>query len=227
MNTSDISYMLGSLVLGLAVFPFFLRLVQRLTVEVQPGHAVLITRFGKLSKTLTRPGPQWMPARVLPWVRAVPVSLGRETRECTHLHVSDVHDIPVIVNLALEFRIADPARALLELTDWERSLHNQVIHSANVVLGKQDSARFLRERAELGALIQHHVAKETASWGIQVEAVHLRDMRPLAEVASQMLETLSSRLERPQVGANDDAPQRVTRMEMEPEPLMPVLAKSS
>jgi regulator of protease activity HflC (stomatin/prohibitin superfamily) len=215
MTSSDITHLLGGLALGAAALPFVLGFLKLFTVEVEDEEAVLVTRFGKLERTLAEPGLALLPSRVLPWVKAVPVSLRRDFREFSNIHVNDARGTTVIVDLWLEFRIADPAKALFDVADWDRSLNNLVTHSAISILGNRDFQQILCDRTELGDLLQRDVAQETSRWGLQVDAVLIRNVSLLPEVGSQVLETISARLERAKADIEEEGRQRVALLEAE------------
>jgi hypothetical protein len=54
----------------------------------------------------------WMPARMLPWVKLRTVSLRRDFRLFDDVHVNDARGTTLMVDLWLEFRIEDPAKAI-------------------------------------------------------------------------------------------------------------------
>ncbi|MBJ6765090.1 SPFH domain-containing protein [Myxococcaceae bacterium JPH2] len=217
MNSPDTLHFLGGLVLGLAALPFLFGILQRLALQVEDEEAVLITRFGRLERVITRPGWHWFFARALPWVKTVPVSLRRDFREFNNIHVNDARGTTVIVDLWLEFRIADPAKALFDVADWDRSLNNLVTHSAISILGNREFQQILCDRNELGDLLQRDVASETARWGLEVDAVLIRNVSLLPEVSNQVLETISARLERAKADIEEEGRQRVALLEAETE----------
>ncbi|WP_186002172.1 SPFH domain-containing protein [Corallococcus sp. Z5C101001] len=127
----------------------------------------------------------------------------------------DARGTTVIVDLWLEFRIADPAKALFDAADWDRSLNNLVTHSAISILGNRDFQQIPCDRTELGELLQRDVAQETARWGLQVDAALIRSVSLLSEVGSQVLETLCARLERARADIEEEGRQRVALLEAE------------
>ncbi len=196
MSTHD--WLLAGLgaALGLALLPALALLFRAVTLEVEDEEAVLVTRFGKLVHTFTTPGLQWLPERLLPWVKHTRVSVQRDFRHFKDVHVNDARGTTVIVDLWVEFRVADPARAIFSVTDWDASLQNLVSHAATSILGSREFHEILCDRTELGAVLRDDIAQETAAWGIAIELVFVRNVSLLPEVSRQMFETIAARLER-------------------------------
>lgn len=183
-------------IVGIAAIPLLVALFRALTVDVEDGEALLITRFGKLSETVLTPGLHVMPARLAPWVSLKRVSLRRDFRELKGVHVNDARGTTVIVDLWLEFRIQDPARALFHVADWDRSLQNLVSHAATSILGNRDFRQILCDRTELSALLRRDILTETQRWGLEVDLLLIRNVSLLPEVSRQIFETVAARLER-------------------------------
>ena len=184
------------LVLGALVVPVLVLLGRAVTVAVEDEEAVLVTTFGKLAATLVKPGLHLLPAKLMPWTKVHRVSLRRDYRELTRVHVNDARGTTVILDLWLEFRIVDPAKALFAVTDWDGALRHLVAHAATSILGSRDFQSILGDRSEIGELLQKDIAAETAAWGVAVELVFVRNISLLPEVSRQMFATIAARLER-------------------------------
>ncbi|MBL8685073.1 MAG: SPFH domain-containing protein [Myxococcales bacterium] len=189
-------YFLLGASLGALLLPLLAWIARAMIIEVQENEAVLVTRFGKLSATLTKPGPHFWPSRALPWVHAIAVSLRRDFRLFRTIHVNDARGTTVIIDLWVEFRVVDAARATFSVADWDRSLQNLVAHSATSILGNRQFNEILCDRSELGALLQQDIAKETERWGLAVDQVYISKVNLLPEVSRQIFETIAARLER-------------------------------
>ncbi|XXF76588.1 SPFH domain-containing protein [Myxococcaceae bacterium GXIMD 01537] len=213
MNSSELLNLLVGLALGIGALPFVFGVARLFAVQVEDEEAVLVTRFGKLETKLTRPGWHWLPARVLPWVRTFPVSLRRDFRDFTNIHVNDARGTTVIVDLWLEFRVSDPARALFSVEDWDRSLRALATHAALSILGNREFEQILCDRNELGELVRRDIKAETERWGLEVERVLIRNVSLLPEVAQQVFDTLSAQLERAKAEVEEEGRQRVALLE--------------
>lgn len=213
MTTHD--WLLGALgvAAGLALLPALAAAFRALTLEVDDEEAVLVTRFGKLAHTFTRPGLEWLPERLLPWVKHTRVSLRRDFRHFKDVHVNDARGTTVIVDLWVEFRVADPAKAIFSVTDWDASLQNLVSHAATSILGSREFHEILCDRTDLGALLRDDIAQETAAWGISIELVFVRNVSLLPEVSRQMFETIAARLERTKAHIDEAGRLEVAKLE--------------
>ncbi len=196
MNTGLVIQLIVGVALGLATVPLVVALLRTMTFEVDDEEALLVTKFGKLVATLSRPGLHIFPARLLPWVRMVRVSQRRDFRHFKDVHVNDSRGTTVIVDLWLEFRIADPAKAMFQVFDWDKSLQSLVVHAATAILGNRDFRQILCDRNELGKLLQQDICVETERWGLKVELVFIRNVSLLPDVSRQIFESVAARLER-------------------------------
>jgi regulator of protease activity HflC (stomatin/prohibitin superfamily) len=183
------------------------------TIQVEDEEAVLVTSFGKLVKTIREPGLHVYPSKVLPWTSVERVSLRRDFRHFKNVHVNDARGTTVIVDLWLEFRVADPARAIFSVADWNRSLTNLVAHAATSILGSRDFRQILNDRTELGTLLQNDISVETQRWGLEIELVFIRNVSLLPEVSRQMFETIAARLERAKAHVDEVGRLQVAQLE--------------
>jgi regulator of protease activity HflC (stomatin/prohibitin superfamily) len=195
MNPETLQLAIG-IGLGFALLPVIGLIVRATTVSVEDEEAVLITSFGKLVDTFTKPGLHFLPMKLMPWIKYTRVSLRRDFRHFKNVHVNDARGTTVIVDLWVEFRVADPAKAIFSVTDWDHALQNLVSHAATSILGSRDFREILCDRTELNELLEKDIAAETDAWGIAIELVFIRNVSLLPEVSRQMFETIAARLER-------------------------------
>lgn len=188
--------LLAGLALGALALPLLALLARALCVQVEERSAVLVTRFGRHVRTLTRPGLHFMPARLLPWVGLRPVTLRRDARHFTRVAVNDARGTTVTLELWLELRVADPVRASFAVDDWEKALPHLVARAATAVLGNREFAEILRTPDELADLLRAEVATHAVPWGLEIADVMIRDVHVLPGVARELLATINARLDR-------------------------------
>ena len=191
MSSSEVFRLVFGVLAGLALIPLLISIGRLMTVEVDDEDAVLVTSFGRLVRTLREPGMQWMPARMLPWVSLRTVSLRRDFRLFDDVHVNDARGTTLMVDLWLEFRIEDPAKAIFGVADWDRALQNLVSHAATSILGNREFSQILSDRTELGERLQQDISDETARWGLKIERVFIRNVKLLPEVSRQIFGTIA------------------------------------
>lgn len=214
MNTQTF-YLIAGLAVGLVLIPVFAFIVSQFAVQIAESEALLITRFGKLDCTLAAPGWHWLPSRLLPWVGVRKVSLRRDSRTLERIHINDARGTSVMLDLWMEVQIVDPAKAIFAVVDWDKQLHDLVIHATGALLGNREFSDILSDRIELGKQLRSELAHETERWGIAIEQLHLQQVTLLPEVSRQMLDSIAARLERAKADVQEEGRQRVALLEAE------------
>ncbi|MDB4942888.1 MAG: putative stomatin/prohibitin-family rane protease [Labilithrix sp.] len=212
MSSNVMQMVIGAL-LGFLLLPAAFYVLRAVTVQVENEEAVLVRSFGKLVATYRTPGLHVHFAKLLPWTSHTHVSLRRDFRHFANVHVNDARGTTVIVDLWVELRVADPARAIFSVADWNRSLTNLVAHAATSILGSREFRQILNDRTELGTLLQNDIATETQRWGIEIELVFIRNVSLLPEVSRQMFETIAARLERAKAHVEEVGRLQVAQLE--------------
>jgi len=201
--------------LGVLTLPLMRNLLNRMTVEVEDETAVLITQFGKLTNTFTRPGLHFYWEKIFPWTQALTVSLQRDFRQYENIQVNDCRGTTVIIDLWIEFKIVAPEKALFEVENWEESLKSLFIHSATSTLCTQDFNQILCNQTEMGKLIQNGVMAEIAHWGLSTELVMIKRISLLSEVSRHMFGSVAAKLERTKADVEEQGRLRIHELEAE------------
>lgn len=203
----------GGFFLG-GFFPVFATAVAKLLrIELEDGEAALVTRFGRLTKTLTEPGWHWVLDRSLPWTQVRKVGTKRDFRTIDNIQVNDARGTTVVVDIWVEFRVKDPAKACYAIEDWDSSLKNLISHSVMSILGNREFQEILCDRTELGAQLQSEILEDTARWGIQIEQVFIKDVSLLPEVAQEIFHSIAARLERAKADIEEEGRQSVALLQ--------------
>lgn len=197
---------------GAVLVPLLVLLIKLVHVRVNEREVVLVTRFGRLAATLKDAGWHFVPDRALPWVDLKRVSLRREYKNIQTVCVNDHNGTTVLVDLFLEYRIVDAARASFSVVDWERGLTNVVSHAALSVLGNRKFEEILGERGTLAAELRRETSEEIERWGIRIERVLLRNVALLPEISHQVVRSVAARLERWKADIEEDGRQRVAML---------------
>lgn len=213
MSSNDTIQLVIGLAIGVFTIPLLAFVLRAVTMEVEDEEAVLVTSFGKLVRTFDEPGLHLYVPKAFPWTKYRRVSLRRDFRHFKNVHVNDARGTTVIVDLWLEFRVADPARAIFSVADWNRSLTNLVAHAATSILGSREFRQILNDRTELGSLLQNDISLETERWGLEIENVFIRNVSLLPEVSRQMFETIAARLERAKAHVDEMGRLQVAQLE--------------
>lgn len=211
---NDQKFVVGIL-LGLAIVPFIALALRMFRVEVEDGESMLITRFGKLIRVITKPGWHWVIDRVMPWTKTYCVSVQNDFRDFPNICINDSRGTTVVVDVWLEYKIVDPAKATFEIADWNHALKNLVSHSVISILGNREFKEILRDRTELGERLRADVGNETARWGIKIELAFIKNISLLPEVSQQLFHAVASRLERAKADIEEKGRQDVMKLQAE------------
>src|SRR5438270_424602 len=83
-------------------------------------------------------------------------------------------NVSVKVNAVIYFRIVDPERAVIQVSNYLMATSQLAQTTLRWVLGKHDLDEMLAERDKLNADIQDVLDKQTEGWGIKVSNVELK-----------------------------------------------------
>ncbi|MCP1849740.1 MULTISPECIES: slipin family protein [unclassified Bradyrhizobium] len=85
-------------------------------------------------------------------------------------------NVSVKVNAVLYFRIVDPERAIIKVSDYMAATSQLAQTTLRSVLGKHELDEMLAERDKLNADIQETLDRQTDVWGIKVTGVEIKDI---------------------------------------------------
>jgi regulator of protease activity HflC (stomatin/prohibitin superfamily) len=83
-------------------------------------------------------------------------------------------NVSVSVNAVIYFRVVDPERAVIQVSDFLSATRQLAQTTLRWVLGKHDLDSMLAERDKLNADIQDVLDKQTEAWGIKVANVEIK-----------------------------------------------------
>ncbi len=83
-------------------------------------------------------------------------------------------NVSVSVNAVIYFRVVDPERAVIQVSDYLAATRQLAQTTLRWVLGKHDLDSMLAERDRLNADIQDVLDKQTEAWGIKVSNVEIK-----------------------------------------------------
>lgn len=187
-------------------------LFRLVTFTVGEGEAVLVTRFGKLTDTLTTPGLRVMPAKMMPWVHLKRMSLRRDFRDIDRIAVNDRNGTSIVVDAWLELRVADPARAVFAVDNWDRAVRDLVTHVVTSIVADTTLEEVLRDRSSIGDRLSREIAAETARWGVVVEKAFVRRISLSRDVQDQLLRSVAARLFKQKADIEESGRLRVERL---------------
>jgi len=114
---------------------------------------------------------------IIPFVdRMVKVDLRVVTLDVPSQEVITRDNVTVRVNAVLYFRVFDPSKAVVAVTDFVRATHQIAQTTLRSVLGQSDLDELLSQREEINMRLQQIIDEQTEPWGIKVGIVEVKDV---------------------------------------------------
>ena len=114
---------------------------------------------------------------IIPFVdRMVKVDLRVVTLDVPAQEVITRDNVTVRVNAVLYFRVFDPEKAVVAVTDYVRATHQIAQTTLRSVLGQSELDELLANREAINMRLQQIIDEQTEPWGIQVGIVEVQDV---------------------------------------------------
>ena len=159
-------------------------------VVVRPNEAIVLTRLGKYSGTLRKPG--WY--TVNPLANKTQVSLKIRTNDSEYQKVNDMDGNPVEVSAMVVWQVRDTARAVFDVLDYDDFVALQTQAALHHVATRFPYDSHGQERPSLSGepglvaqALRAELGDRLAAAGIEVTDVRLRRIAYAPEVAGNML----------------------------------------
>jgi regulator of protease activity HflC (stomatin/prohibitin superfamily) len=85
-------------------------------------------------------------------------------------------NVSVKVNAVLYMRVADPAKAVIEIEDYLYATSQLAQTTLRSVLGEVELDELLSDREKINAVLKKIIDERTDQWGIEVSAVEVKDV---------------------------------------------------
>src|SRR5438128_5217743 len=108
--------------------------------------------------------------------RMVKVDLRVVTLDVPAQEVITRDNVTVRVNAVLYFRVFNPEKAVVAVTDFVRATHQIAQTTLRSVLGQSDLDELLSQREEINMRLQQIIDEQTEPWGIKVGIVEVKDV---------------------------------------------------
>ena len=155
--------------LALAVLAIFLYNSVKIVQEYERG---VVFRLGRL---VGAKGPGLF--LIIPLLdRVVKIDLRVVTLEIPTQEVITKDNVSVRVNAVLYFRVHDPAKAVVNITDFIRATLQIAQTTLRSVLGQSELDELLSQRDKINEMLQRIIDKQTEPWGIKVSTVEVKDL---------------------------------------------------
>jgi regulator of protease activity HflC (stomatin/prohibitin superfamily) len=158
-----IPFLIGAAVLAVVVSGI------RVAQEYERG---VVFRLGRYEAT-RGPGLYWnMPV----FERQRKIDLRTRTVNVEQQETITSDSVTIRVNAVLWFRVTDPQRAVIAVADYRSAVYQVALTSLRNVIGQHDLDEVLRSRDQINSQLAKLVDRATEPWGVQVEAVEMKDV---------------------------------------------------
>ncbi len=168
-----------------AIIALYLLTCIRILAEYERG--VIFT----LGRARTKPkGPGffmlWRPAQ-----RMVRMSLRIEALEVPPQDIVTRDNVTVKVNAVIYFRVIDPVRAVLEVSNYLYATSQLAQTTLRSVLGEVELDELLSQREKLNVRLQSVLDQHTGPWGVKVTMVEVKQV----DLPEQMIRAIARQAE--------------------------------
>ena len=145
----------------------------------------------RLGRVLPRPKGPGIFLVFAPIDRMVRTSLRIEAMEVPAQDVITRDNVTVKVNAVVYFRVIDPTKAVIEVTNYLYATSQLAQTSLRSVLGEVDLDALLSQREKLNVRLQTVLDQNTGPWGIKVTMVEVKQV----DLPEQMIRAIARQAE--------------------------------
>jgi len=139
---------------------------------VQEYQRAVVFRLGRYSRT-GGPGVFWvMP--FLEYTRTIDIRTITEAIEPQETITRD--SVTIKVNAVVWYKVTSPSKATIAVRDYARAVNQASLTSLRNIIGQHDLDEILRDRDKINAQLQKNVDATTEPWGVQIEAIEMKDV---------------------------------------------------
>ena len=157
---------------------------------VQKYERMLIFTLGNTSQEDVRgPGP----AFIVPFLqRGVKVDIREQFIEIPSQTNITKDNAPINVDFLIYWRISDPYRSIIEVTNFNGALQGLATTSLRAVIGDFPLDDVLSKREQINEILRVKLDQETEIWGGKVTRVEIREIVPPRDIQDAMNRQLSA-----------------------------------
>ncbi len=162
----------------------------RILFEYERG---VIFRLGKLTRA-KGPGLIWM----------IPFGVERMQKMDLRILALDIppqdtitkDNVSVTVNAVVYFRVADPAKAVVEIEDFHYATSQLAQTTLRSVIGQSELDELLAQREQINEIVREIIDEGTDPWGVEVTGVEIKDIDLPKEMKRAMAKQAEAERER-------------------------------
>jgi len=145
----------------------------------------------RLGRILPKPKGPGIILVFAPIDRMVRVSLRIETLEVPSQDVVTRDNVTVKVNAVIYFRVLDPTKAVIEVTNFLYATSQLAQTTLRSVLGEVELDELLSQREKLNVRLQSVLDQHTGPWGVKVTMVEVKQV----DLPDQMIRAIARQAE--------------------------------
>lgn len=155
--------------------------VGKFFVQLEEYERGVVFRYGKF-KTIA--GPGWV--FLIPFVETcVPIDLRIKTIDVPPQEAVTKDNIKLVVDAIVYMKVTDPAKAVLNVENYEKAVKEYLISHIRDVVGKMEMSQVISNINEINKTLLAGVAKACGEWGLEVTHVEIQDIKlPQAVIES-------------------------------------------
>lgn len=174
--------MFFKIVLGIIALVIIASLLVDMIAIVQENHEVLITTWGKYSKTL-KPGFHF----VIPIMqRAIDVDKSQITLELDQETVITKDNAEVNVTVSINYHVFDTQKYVFQNQDSIESVKEQTKSELRDIIGGKDLNDILNQSNDINAKLQQALNDMTSTYGIKVDRINITNLSPIESIQEAM-----------------------------------------
>ena len=141
----------------------------RIVMQYEKG---IIFTLGRYTSTRA-PGLRWF----VPYIQTMQkIDMRIMTVDVPKQEVMTKDNIPVNINAVVYFKVNNPEKAVIQISDYVFAVIQQSQSALKDVIGTNDLDTILSERKRIGEEIKNIVDMTTDKWGIDIEAINVQEI---------------------------------------------------